>query len=81
MDEAQAPPAFVIAADSANKVVGVARITRPSDAAEEWLGQKLDRNLGWFGDARFEGQPDLAFFGLSPDGSSFCRLSGVGETP
>lgn len=81
MDGAKSPPESVIAVDKADRIVGVARMTRSSDAAEEWLSQKFNQNLGWFGYARLDGETSLTFFGLSADGSSFCRLSGLGETP
>jgi hypothetical protein len=74
MDRDHAPPMTVIAVDAQDRIVGAARMTRASAAAEEWLGQKFGQNLGWFGFARLTGPPALSFFALSHDGRHFCAL-------
>ena len=76
MDRAGA--AYVIAVDPQDRVVGVARSTRRGEIAEEWLGQKLDGDVGWFGFARVEETP-LKFYALSANGRRYCALGGVGE--
>jgi hypothetical protein len=79
MDEDRQPPGTIIAVDSRERIVGVARITRTSSRAEEWLGQKLDQNAGWFGFARLTEPPPVMFFALSRDGKRVCALGGVGN--
>jgi hypothetical protein len=79
MDEDRQPPGTIIAVDSRERIVGAARITRTSARAEEWLGQKLDQNAGWFGFARLTEPPPVMFFALSRDGKRVCALGGVGN--
>lgn len=73
-----APAATVIAVDPKNHIVGLAKTTRPSETAEEWLSQKFDRDVGWFGFARVEETP-LRFFAISRNGRRYCELGGVGD--
>jgi hypothetical protein len=79
MDADRAPPGTVIAVDARNRIVGAARITRPGSRAEEWLGQKMSENVGWFGFARVTEPPPVTFFALSRDGKTYCALGSVGN--
>jgi hypothetical protein len=78
MTEDHAPPETIIAVDSENHIAGVARITRTNATAEEWLGQKLDEDVGWFGYVRLIRSPPVSFIALSSDGEHFCALGPVG---
>jgi len=77
MNEDRGPPALIFVIDSKDRIVGAARITRASARAEEWLGQKLSQDVGWFGFARIAEPAPLLFHGLSGDGKRFCL---VGES-
>ena len=79
MEADHAPPATIIAVDGQQRIVGVARMTRTSASAEEWLGQKFDQNVGWFGFARLNPPQSVSFFALSGDNKHFCALGGVGN--
>lgn len=79
MDKNHQPPAMIIAVDSHDRIVGAGRVTRASARAEEWLGQKLDQNAGWFGFARLVEPPPVTFFALSRDGEGVCALGGFGN--
>ncbi len=74
-----APATTIIAVDQNRRVVGVARSTRTSGRAEEWLGQHFHRPLGWLGYVRLLIPGTVEFIALSRDGRSFCRLGGVGN--
>ena len=79
MDKERQPPESVIVVDSRDRIVGAARITRSSSRAEEWLGQKLDRDVGWFGFARLTEPQPVTFFALSYNGKMVCDLGKVGD--
>ncbi|HEY0182693.1 MAG TPA: hypothetical protein VGC09_07780 [Rhodopila sp.] len=79
MQKEYAPPETIVAVDGQNHIVGVARTTRTSASAEEWLGQKIDQNVGWFGFARWVGPPPAAFFALSADGEHVCAFGPPGS--
>ncbi len=79
MTKDHGPPETIVVANSANRIVGVARITRSSSSAEEWLGQKLDQNVGWFGFVRFDPALPLSYFALSADGRHYCVLGPIGS--
>ncbi|EIF28183.1 hypothetical protein BCh11DRAFT_03565 [Burkholderia sp. Ch1-1] len=79
MTDDHSPARTVIAVDETNQIVGVATNTRTSAAAEEWLGQKFEQNLGWFGYARTTQWQSLRFYALSKSGESFCALGPVGN--
>lgn len=79
MDKNHEPPETIIAVDTRDRIVGVARMTRASASAEEWLGQKFNQNLGWFGFARSVEPSPLTFFALSADGKEFCELGRLGS--
>lgn len=68
----------MIAVDPKNRIVGLARTTRPGEIAEEWLSQKLGRDVGWFGFARVEETP-LRFYAISRNGRHYCALGGIGD--
>ncbi len=78
MDGDKAPAPTVIAVDPKNRIVGVARTTRPGENGEEWLSQKLGRDVGWFGYARINDTP-LRFYAISRNGRHYCDLGGVGD--
>ena len=78
MDSDHAPAPTVIAVDPKNRIVGLARTTRPGEIAEEWLSQKLGRDVGWFGFARVEETP-LRFYAISRNGRHYCALGGIGD--
>jgi len=79
MDKDHEPPETIIAVDTRDRIVGLARMTRASASAEEWLGQKFNQNLGWFGFARPIEPSPLTFFALSADGKEFCELGRLGS--
>lgn len=79
MDDDHAPAATIIAVDSAQRIVGVARTTRNSARAETWLDQKFDENLGWYGFARTTDSAPLKFYALSATGRTYCPLGTVGN--
>jgi hypothetical protein len=79
MDKNHEPPETIIAVDARDRIVGLARTTRASASAEEWLGQKMNQNVGWFGFARPIEPSPLTFFGLSADGKGFCALGSLGS--
>lgn len=81
MGEDRAPPAFVLAADTNGRVAGIAVASRQSSRAEQWLGQKFQANLGWFGYARVAAPGSLDFFALSGNGRTYCRLGQVAVVP
>jgi hypothetical protein len=74
----RAPPLTIIAVDSHNRIVGVARTTRTSALAEEVTGRKFYQDVGWFGLARLTEPPPLKIFGLSRDGRYYCSLGSLG---
>jgi hypothetical protein len=80
MEEDHAPARFVIALDTKQQVAGIVATTRASARAEEWLGQKFDQDLGWFGYARLKEPGPIAFVALSRDGNSYCVLGSPGST-
>jgi hypothetical protein len=80
MDQDFSPAQTVLAVDSTNKVVGLARTTRTSEIAEEWLGQKFGQNVGWYGFARSSDLSSLRFYAISADDKSYCSLGTVGVT-
>jgi len=75
MDKSRGPSADILALDVQDRIVGVAHNSRSSSSAEEWLSQKLDGDLGWFGYARTTPPVRLHFVALSGDGKYFCRLT------
>ncbi|MFL6796339.1 MAG: hypothetical protein ACJ8F3_02890 [Xanthobacteraceae bacterium] len=79
MTEERGPPQAVIAVDAANRIVGVAAVTRTSSRIEEWLGQKFSVNYGWFGFARLADTPSVSFVALGKGYKSFCRLGAPGN--
>ena len=79
MDKNHEPPETIIAVDARDRIVGLARMTRASASAEEWLGQKFNQNVGWFGFARLIEPSALSFFALSADGKGYCALGHLGS--
>ena len=79
MTTERAPSETVVAVDSSSRVVGIARTTRASSRSEEWLGQKISVDIGWFGYVRMIDSSALAFIALSHDGSTYCKLGSVGQ--
>lgn len=80
MTDDRAPPATVVALDGSNRVLGVARITRTSARIEEWLGQKVDQSVGWYGYARLIDSSPVTFIALSNSRRSYCKLGGLGNS-
>jgi hypothetical protein len=78
MDSDHAPARMVIAVDPTHHIVGLARTTRPGEIAEEWLSEKMGRDVGWFGYARIQETP-LRFYAISRNGRHYCDLGGVGD--
>ena len=78
MEEDRSPPTSVIAVDGSSRIVGLAFPTRVSESAEQWLGQKFNQNLGWYGFARRLDESALSFIALSRSKTSYCRLGQVG---
>ena len=79
MTEDEAPPSFVIALDGSNRVIGVAAVTRTSERIEQWLGQKFDQSVSWFGFARQIDASPATFLALSISGRAYCRLGHSGN--
>ncbi|MEA2741138.1 MAG: hypothetical protein QOH05_4445 [Acetobacteraceae bacterium] len=79
MAQDHAPPETVIAVDARDRIVGVARTTRSASNAEEWLGQKIDQDIGWFGFVRMSDAPPVSFIALSSDRAHFCVLGHLGD--
>lgn len=78
MDSDRAPAPMVIAVDPTNRIVGLGRTTRPGEIAEEWLSQKMGRDVGWFGYARIDQTP-LRFYAISRNGRHYCDLGEIGD--
>lgn len=79
MNGEQRPASTIIAVDRSQRIVGVARTTRTSARAEEWLGQKFNEDLGWFGFARVTDSSPLKFYALSFNGKEYCSLGSEGS--
>jgi len=79
MERDHGPAQFVIALDAKQRVAGMAGTTRASARAEEWLGQKFDRDLGWFGYVRVTEAGPMTFVALSRDQQSYCSLGSPGQ--
>jgi hypothetical protein len=80
MDGDHAPATTILAVDSTNKIIGLGRTTRTGEIAEEWLGQKFGRNVGWFGFARSDSLSSLHFYAIGADDRSYCALGTIGNT-
>ncbi|AHJ62103.1 Hypothetical protein GbCGDNIH3_7185 [Granulibacter bethesdensis] len=79
MNDENKPATTVIAVDTENHIVGVARSTRKSSRAEEWLSQSFDQNLGWFGFARPNSWKGITFYALTRSGKYYCPLGTLGN--
>ncbi len=77
LEQARAPARDIIMIDDDSRIVGLGRTTRTSAIAEEWLGQKFDRNLGWFGFARTTKPGRVRLFGRSSGGDFLCPLGEI----
>lgn len=76
----RSPATTVVAIDSDNKVVGVAKTTRTSQAAEEWLGQKFHTRMGWHGFARAKNLTAIKLIALDDTKRLYCELDPLGST-
>jgi len=79
MDGDEAPPQTVIVADRNGHIAGVASTTQTGSRAEDWLGQKLPGDVGWFGFARLTDATGAKFYALSNDLKTYCALGTVGN--
>ncbi|WP_288193328.1 hypothetical protein [uncultured Phyllobacterium sp.] len=76
----KSPASTVVAVDRDNRIVGVAKSTRTSQAAEEWLGQKFYNRMGWYGFVRAEDLVAIKLVALDDSKGLFCDLGPVGST-
>ncbi|MFF2322934.1 hypothetical protein ACFVTJ_17960 [Agrobacterium sp. NPDC058088] len=77
MDGTRAPADTILVVDAKNKIAGIARTTRVSEAAEEWLGQKFKENTGWYGFVRTPDLGSLRFYAIGRRESVFCQFASV----
>ncbi len=77
LEQSRAPARDIVMIDDDSYIVGLGRTTRTSAIAEEWLGQKFERNLGWYGFIRTTKPGRVRLFGRSTEGDLLCPLGEI----